>query len=166
MKLEDFKCIENIDIDKYYNYFLKIKNEMEHPDWLGDLKKEDFEYFINNGSKSWTYFDNDKFVCSYMYLVETQNVINYLGLNYDAKECADCGPVFVAKEYRGNGLQYQMLQKLEEYCSSKDLKYILTTAEPDNIYSCNNFEKAGYEKVGFKILERGPRNIYVKKILS
>ena len=164
MKLDDLECRENIDIDEYYDYFLKTKNEMEKPDWLGDLKKDDFKYLISNGSKSWNFFYKGNFVCSYMYIVATQKGIKHLGLNYDEKECADCGPMFVKKEYRGNGLQFQMLKELEKYCIQNGFKYILTTANPDNIYSSNNMLKAGYKKVGFKLLERGPRNIYVRYI--
>ena len=164
MKLDDLECRENIDIDEYYEYFLKTKNEMENPDWLGDLEKEDFRYLINKGAKCWTYFDKDKFVCSYMYIVATKKGIMHLGLNYDEKDCADCGPMFVKKEYRGNGLQFQMLQNLEKYCKGNGVKYILTTANPDNYYSSNNMIKAGYKKMGFKMLERGPRNVYVRDI--
>ncbi len=57
-----------------------------------------------------------------------------------------------------------MLKKLEEYCKENSFKYILTTADPDNFYSSNNMIKAGYKKVGFKLLERGPRNIYVRNL--
>lgn len=164
MKLDDLECRENIDIDEYYNYFIKTKNEMEKPDWLGDLEKDDFKYLISLGSKYWTYFYKGSFVCSYMYIVAKQKGIKKLGLDYNEKECADCGPMFVKKEYRGNGLQFQMLKKLEEYCKGNSFKYILTTADPDNLYSSNNMIKAGYKKVGFKLLERGPRNIYVRNL--
>ena len=164
MTLNDLKCIENLDIDEYYDYFINIKNKMSHPDWLGDLEKDDFIKMINAGGKTWTYFDNDKFVCSQMYIVGTQKGIDHLGLNYKEEECADCGPMFVAEDYRGNGLQFQMLQKLEEYCKKMNKKYILTTAHPENVYSSNNMIKAGYKKVGSRVLGRGPRDIYVKEI--
>lgn len=164
MNLDDLECRENIDIDEYYEYFLKTKSEMKNPDWLGDLEKEDFKQLKSQGSKIWTYFYKNSFVCSYMYIVATQKGINNLGLDYEEKECADCGPMFVKKEYRGNGLQLQMLKKLEDYCMKKGFRYILTTANPDNIYSSNNMVKAGYKRVGFKHLKRGPREIYVRYI--
>ena len=162
--LDDLECKENINIDEYYEYFLKTKNEMKKPEWLGDLEKDDFINLISQGSKHWTYYYKGNFVCSYMYIVATQKGINHLGLDYDEKECADCGPMFVQKEYRGNGLQFQMLKKLEEYCIEKGFKYILTTADPENTYSSNNMIKAGYTKVGFKLLKRGPRDIYVRNV--
>lgn len=164
MILDDLECRENIDIDEYYKYFLETKSKMEKPDWLGDLEKEDFKRLINQGSKSWTFFYNNSFVCSYMYIVATQKGIKNLGLDYNEEECADCGPMFVTEEYRGNGLQLQMLNRLEDYCTKKGFKYILTTANPDNIYSSSNMVKAGYKKVGFKYLKRGPREIYVRSI--
>ena len=164
MELKEFTCRENIDIDEYYSYFIKIKNEMDHPEWLGDLEKDDFKFLLENGAKSWTYFDGENFVCSFMYIVATQNAIKHLGIDYAVEECAECGPMFVAKEFRGNGLQFQMFQMLEKYCKEHDFKYILTTAEPNNVYSSNNMEIAGYQKKGFRVLERGPRNIYVREI--
>lgn len=164
MKLDDLICKENIDVEEYYNYFINVKNEMENPDWLGDLEKEDFKYLISRGAKSWTYFYKDEFVCSFMHIVATKKAIEHLGLNYKDEECAECGPMFVKKEYRGNKLQAQMFKKLEDFCKQQGFKYILTTANPNNIYSSNNMAASGYEKVGFKLLERGPRNIYVRKI--
>ncbi len=164
MKLDDLECKENIDIDEYYEYFIKVKNKMEHPDWLGDLEKDDFKYLISHGSKSWTYFYEGNFVCSYMYIVATKKGINNLGLDYSECECADCGPMFVNEEFRGHSLQFQMLKKLEKYCIEKGHTYILTTAHPENIYSSNNMIKAGYEKVGHKLLERGLRDVFVKNL--
>lgn len=66
--------------------------------------------------------------------------------------------MFVEKEYRGNGFQFQMLGVLEKHCKE------ITTAEPNNVYSSSNMEKAGYENNGYKLLERGPRNIYVRTL--
>lgn len=164
MKLEDLKVCENIDVEEYFSYFMNAKSEMEHPDWLGDLKLEDFKNMINSGSKNWCFFDKDKFVCSYMYTIPTNNGLEHLGLNYKVEECADAGPMFVKKEYQGNGLQAQMFKYLEDYCKSLGLKYIVTTAHPDNIYSSNNMIKTGYVSVGFKKLERGDRNVYVREL--
>ena len=164
MNLIDLECKENIDIDEYYKYFIKIKSEMEHPDWLGDLEKDDFINMINDGAKIWTYYDNGSFVCSQMYITATKKGIERLGLDYEVNDCADCGPMFVEDEYRGNGLQFQMLQKLNDYCKSLNKKYILTTAHPDNFYSSNNMIKAGYKEVGAKELSRGPRIVYVKSL--
>lgn len=164
MKLDNFLCKENIDLDEYYNYFLEIKSGMDNPLWLGDLKKEDFKYLLSNGSKIWCFFDSDNFVCSFMYIKATVESIKSLGLNLSVDDCVECGPMFVRKEYRGNSLQYQMFKKLEDFSKENNFKYILTTANPDNYYSSDNMEKAGYKKVGYKVFSRGPRNIYVKEI--
>lgn len=76
------------------------------------------------------------------------------------KEVIDYGPMFVNPKYIGNGLQYQMLKAIDNYCQSLGYKYAITTVHPDNIYSINNLIKDNFEHKNTKELKRGIRNIY------
>lgn len=38
------------DIDTYIMFVEDVKEKMEHKEWLGDFKKEDYEYLLSNGS--------------------------------------------------------------------------------------------------------------------
>ena len=66
----------------------------------------------------------------------------------------------------GNNLQIQMLKYLDEYVKSKSYKIAIGTIHPDNIYSINNLIKDGFILTGSRSFKRGPRNIYVKKLIN
>ena len=99
-----------------------------------------------------------------MIIPSRQEDLNKFELNFNYKEVADYGPMFVSSKYRGNGLQYQMLQELDNYCINNNYKYVASTIHPDNIYSINNLLKDNFKYKCTKHFTRGPRNICFKKL--
>ena len=162
MKLENLKCIENIDIDKYIEFREKVKENMEYKEWLGDFSKEDIINLLKNNSKIWIYYKDEEPVCSMMLIPSDEESTKKLELNYNYKEIVDYGPMFVNKKYVGNGLQYQMLKELDKYAVEKGYKYAASTIHPDNVYSINNLEKDNFKYQRTKEFKRGVRNIYLK----
>lgn len=167
MKLEELICInENIDLDKYIEFREYVKDNMTYPEWLGDFSKEDLKELLNNNSKVWIYYLGNEPVCSMMLIpVDIKNLSEF-ELDLDYSKVADYGPMFVNPKYVGKGLQYQMLQVLDEYCANKKYKYAASTIHPDNIYSINNLIKDGFKYKNTSNLTRGVRNIYLKKICN
>ena len=164
MKLEDLRVeCENINLDDYISYREDIKKNMEHPDWLGDFLKSDLEYLLNNGSKIWIFYNGDEYVSSMMMIPSDEKTISKFGLDLDYKEVVDYGPMFVNPNYRGNKLQFQMLEYLDNYVKKLGYKYVAGTIHPDNSYSITNLLKDDFELVGTKKFTRGIRNIYIKK---
>lgn len=167
MKLEDLKRIDdNIDLDKYIEYREYVKSNMQHPEWLGDLTKEDLEKLLSSGTKIWIYYLDNDFVCSMMSIPSSEKDMVKFDLNLDYKEVIDYGPMFVNHKYVGNKLQYQMLKYLDEYVKSKGYKTAIGTIHPDNIYSINNLIKDDFILTGSRNFKRGTRNIYVKKLIK
>lgn len=165
MNLNELKCInENIDIDKYIEFREYVKSNMEHSEWLGDFSREDLKFILNNGSKIWIYYLGDEPVCSMMFIPGDEKSMKKFGLKIDYHKVADYGPMFVNPKYVGNGLQYQMLVKMDDYCIQKGYKYSSSTVHPDNIYSANNLLKDGFVLCGQKEFTRGLRNIYLKRL--
>ena len=164
MRLEDLKCVDtNINLDEYLKYQQEVKRTMNHPDWLGDFTKEDLKSLLATGSKIWLFYHNQEFVCSMMTIPSTKESLKSLTLtNYNYKEVIDYGPMFVHPKYRGNGLQYQMLQYLDNYYKDT-MSYAVVTIHPDNIYSINNILKDNFMLITTKVFTRGLRNVYVKK---
>lgn len=67
MNLNELNCInENINLDKYIDFREKVKKQMEYPEWLGDLSKDDLIKLINSDSKIWIYYLNEELICSMM----------------------------------------------------------------------------------------------------
>lgn len=169
MKLENLTCEHKnygLDIIKYLKHFEEVQNNMENPSWLGSMSEENLNFVLNGGGNIFLYYDNlNASVCSVMYTNVSDKTLEKFGLtSYDSKELCSCGPIMVNEKYVGNSLQKQMLLKLEEYGKSKDKKYIITTVDPLNIYSINNFLSSGYTLVNQVTLTRGIRNVYIKQI--
>lgn len=137
---------------------------MKCPDWLGDFSKEDLKKLLDNDAKITVLYDNEIPVCSMMFIPSDKKFLEELELDFNTKEVADYGPMFVNKEYVGNGLQYQMPKKLDDYSIKKVCKYVLSTIHPDNKYSSNNFLKDNFKLYKTMKFKRGIREVYLKEL--
>ena len=145
MELKNFHCQnENNGLDKYLEFYNNVRNNMEHPEWLGTFTKEEIEELLSIGGKLFNYYDNDEIVCSFFYLPCSNKSLQKHNINYDESIVGSCGPIMVNPKYIGNGLQSQMIKELEAYCKSINKKYCYTRIHPDNVYCINNFTKANY----------------------
>lgn len=155
---------EGIILDEYISFRNIVKAYMINPKWLGDFTKKDLQQMLNTTTKIWMYYKKYIPVCSMMAMTTTKEDLQKLGLDLNPKSVIDYGPMFVNPDYVGNGLQLQMLEKLDSYSIDNNFEYAILTAHPDNIYSINNIDKAGFTCYGQKEFNRGTRNIYVKRI--
>lgn len=166
MKLEDLKVInENIDLDKYIEFRELVKQNMEHPEWLGDFSKEELIKLLEEDSVLWIYYLDDEPVCSMMLFPNIEEELKAFNYNIDYQNTVDYGPMFVNPKYVGNKLQFQMLKELDDYCIKLGYKYAAATVHPDNFYSFNNLLKDEFVLIGVRIFIRGNRNIYLKKLV-
>lgn len=84
MNLNELNCInENINLDEYIDFREKVKKQMEYPEWLGDLSKDDLIKLINSDSKIWIYYLNEEPICSMM-LIKLDKYCSCLGYKYAA----------------------------------------------------------------------------------
>ena len=163
MKLTDLKEIsDNINLDEYlwlYNY---VRENMEHPEWLGTFTKEEIEEILSIGGKIWMYYDKDTPVCSIFYIPASNKSLCKHNIPYDESITGSLGPVMVRKEYTGNGLQTAMMNVLNDYAKSIGKTHMFTKAHSDNIYSIKNILKDGYSIVHEYESDRGPSTAFVK----
>ena len=142
-----------------YNY---VRDNMEHPEWLGTFTKDEIIDLLNVGGKIWLYYDNGVPVCSVFYIPITNKSLRKHNVNYDSNETGSLGPIMVRKEYVGNGLQTAMLNVINEYAESINMKHMFTKAHSDNIYSIRNILKDGYIIVDEYKNERGNMTAFIK----
>ena len=65
MELFDLKEVSNnINIDEYLYLYNYVRDNMEHPEWLGTFTKEEIEEILKIGGKIWMYYDKETPVCS------------------------------------------------------------------------------------------------------
>ena len=73
--------------------------------------------------------------------------------------------VAILPSYRGNGLQYALMQQGESDLRKMGYRYLMCTVHPDNSYSRNNVIRQGYEAVLTKEKYGGYiRDILLKKL--
>ena len=163
MKLTDLKEIsDNINLDEYlwlYNY---VRDNMEHPEWLGTFTMEEIKEILSTGGKIWMYYDKYTPVCSIFYIPASNKSLRKHNITYDESITGSLGPVMVRKEYTGNGLQTAMMNVLNDYAKSIGKTHMFTKAHSDNIYSIKNILKDGYTIVHEYESERGPTTAFVK----
>ena len=164
MKIDELEEITEIDIKDYIDFRENVKSNMEHPEWLGDFTIAEIKEGLESESmKIWVYKSNNENVCSMMLLKSSEKSLQKLELNLEAAEVVDYGPMFVNPKFVGNGLQYQMLKRLDQFCQNKGYKYAASTVHPDNVFSIKNIEKDNFILQSVKEFKRGLRNIYLKK---
>ena len=163
MKLADFREVSNdVNITEYlwlYNY---VRDNMEHPEWLGTFSLDDIRELLNIGGKIWMYYDKNIPVCSMFYIPSSNKSLRKHNIKYDESITGSLGPIMVRKEYVGNGLQTAMLQVLNNYIKTIGKKHLFTKAHSDNIYSIRNLLKDGYKIIDEYENERGSMIAFVK----
>lgn len=95
-----------------------------------------------------------------------ENIALDAGFSEDiAKNTVNFKLVIVRPLYRGNGLQTEFIERLENLAKEKGFQKIFATVSPNNEYSKNNFLKNGYIFHSQKVKYNGLiRNIYYKDI--
>lgn len=141
-KLERFELDEE-NIDDYLGYFNLIKERMNNPEFMMDLSKEYLLKMIKRGSHIYVYFYDNLMIASGMLLPCDYNAIKLSGLNKDYHEVVEYGPQFVHPDYRGNHLQYFMIDDLRYIAKNLGFKYAIGVINENNEYSNNNAKKWG-----------------------
>ncbi len=156
MKLTDFKEVsDNVNLDEYLSLYNYVRDNMEHPEWLGTFTKNEIIDILNSGGKIWLYYDGDIPVCSIFYIPVSNRALRKHNIDVDESITGSLGPVMVRKEYVGNGLQIAMQKVINNYVESIGKTHMFTKAHADNIYSINNILKDGYKIVDKYQNERG-----------
>lgn len=98
---------------------------------------------------------------------QEENLGRDIGLpEEELEKVAHMESIAILPEYRGNGLQYSLMQAAEKELRQRGYGYLMCTIHPDNVYSINNAVRQGYEVVMTKEKYGGfIRDILLKKII-
>ena len=164
------------ELDTYIEFIKFVKSHMEHPEWLGEFTREDYEWMLNNNSHIyvWTLFENinlvftdiNQFVaCGMIIPARQKDLEKFLQTDLSYEEVVDFGPEAVHPDYIGNGLQSDVIKYLEKVSVTKGYKHALGTVDPENVYSIRNLIKNDFEVVTRVELKRGTRDVLRKEII-
>ena len=163
MKLTDLTEISNnVNLEEYLYLYNYVRDNMEHPEWLGTFTLEEIKDILNNGGKIWMYYDKNTPVCSVFYIPSSNKALRKHNVEYDENDTGSLGPVMVRKEYVGNGLQLAMQEVINNYAKELGMTHLFTKAHSDNIYSIRNILKDGYKIIDNYENERGPMTAFIK----
>lgn len=151
-----------------------VYDQMEHKEW----------YAIDDEAYYAHYLEEEHGIGYKAMDVETQSMAGlFIALIPDKKEVnlgydagfseVDCAKTAVMETaavlpaYRGQNLQFQLMQAAEQDLREMGFGYLTATIHPDNQYSLRNALKQGYEIVCTKEKYGGYlRHILVKKLLK
>lgn len=128
----------------------KICRGMEKDDWFAVTEREDNEKFIKDPNAILGVFDGDRLAAygSIGFLGNAKDNLGWdLGLAEEAVcHCATLDTIVVDPNYRGMGLQRELIRRCVSYAREKDPRcQVLATVAPDNIYSLRNVQAEGFE---------------------
>ena len=165
MKFEDLTCVDKeVNLDDYLKLYNYVRDNMEHPEWLGTFTKNEIIDILNHGGKIWLYYDKDNLVCSCFYIPSNNKSLLKHNINYDESVTGSLGPIMVSPDYIGNGFQSKMQNIYNEYIISLGMKYSFTKVHSDNIYSIKNILRDGYIKTDGYENERGMNTTFIKML--
>nr|MBP3258853.1 hypothetical protein [Bacilli bacterium] len=163
MKLTDFKEVsDNVNLDEYLYLYKYVRDNMEHPEWLGTFTKDEIIDILKIGGKIWMYYDKDIPVCSVFYIPASNKSLRKHNIEYDEEITGSLGPVMVRKEYVGNGLQLAMHDVVNKYVKSIGKTHMFTKAHSANIYSIKNILKDGYKVIHEYESDGEPKTAFVR----
>ena len=77
MNFNDLKCVsENVNLDDYLKLYKYVRDNMEHPEWLGTFTMDEIKDILSYGGKIWLYYDKDNLVCSMFYIPSNQKSLD------------------------------------------------------------------------------------------
>ena len=97
--LKNLKCTEkNVNLKDYLSLYKYVRDNMEHPEWLGTFTENEIIDILNNKGKIWLYYDKNKLVCSMFYIpVKEKTLIKY-NIQYNYKYVGSLGPIMVSPD--------------------------------------------------------------------
>ena len=151
--------LDEDSLDDYIGYFNLIKKGMSNPEFLMNISKPYLIEMLRKNSHIYMYIYDGLIIASGMIMPCDKNAIKLSGLNLDYHEVIEYGPQFVHPDYRGNHLQYFMIDDLRYVAKDLGFKYAIGVIDEDNEYSNNNAKKWG-KFVGKIKLDGKVENIY------
>ena len=148
----------------------RVHENMEHKEWFAIDNEEYMTHMLQEGNGIGYLakeVETDNLAAVFLVTFpgnSDDNLGRDIGLSEEElNDVAHMDTVGVFPEYRGNRLQYRLMQNAENELREKGYRYLMCTVHPDNPYSRKNVIDQGYEPVK-KALKYGGflREIFVK----
>ena len=137
-----------------------IMDGLEDKQLYAPTEKNEFIEYFKKGAKIIGYLnEKEELIAMAVYIKKGYEKGNY-GYDLDLE-----GEKLLRSDYRGNGLQRILCEKIEDIAKEDNIKLLTSTASPYNKYSVNTFENLGYKIKKDKIKYGGLRRYVLAKEL-
>lgn len=160
------------DAQNMMDLIRKVHDGIERTEWYAIDDLEYYKYYLQEDTGvGYKAFDRDTGELGGVFLAILPQT-KALNLGYDigmssqeADKVAVMDTVAILPEFRGNNLQYRLMQAAEKDLKRQGYHYLMCTVHPDNCFSLRNVLKQGYEIVTTKEKYGGYlRHILLKRI--
>ena len=165
-----YKILDLSYIDKIMELQDDIMNGLEDKQLYAPTDKKEFiECIVKSGKIIGCLDENEDLIAMAVYVKKGFSDGNY-GYDLDIEgemllNVAQVESTVVRSDYRGNGLQKILCEKIEEIAKMEKVKILASTASPYNKYSVSTFEKLGYKIKKDKLKYGGLRRYVLAKEL-
>ena len=138
------------DAEAYIRFLSEVKKDMDEQSWFYLDPPELVQSMLVDGiMELWIAMDGERIAAAFDILHPGLEPYNY-GYDLDLVpeellRVIHMDTAAVHKDYRGMGLQREMVRTVEGLLSGQGKKILLCTVHPENKYSLNNMIQQGYE---------------------
>lgn len=138
------------DLESFIHLLHQVRENMDHKDWFYLDPPESLREMMDGGvMELWVAMDGDSLAGALNILRPGLAEYNYgydVGFEEERLQKVLCmDSVAVHPDYRGRGLQRQLLESAEQELQGKGERYLMCTIHPENTFSLNNALRLGYE---------------------
>ena len=159
--------LELRDLEQLVQLQKRVKEGMEHDDWLFLCPEEEMGFILSGGGYGVGLFEEEKLLGAWLLYYPIGRKDGLGGeIGLDPEKVAHYELAVLDESLRGRGLHAKMAEKLTAHCAADGrFTHILMTAHPDNLASLRAFTNRGYTIAATKELYGGVlRSIAVKAL--
>lgn len=149
-------------LDGALDFQADIIDGMDTKEFFTPLTREEFITPILGRDNVYFLRYNDELIGLAVATCDVPEVLREYNIPYEDVMLVDS--IMVKKEFRGNGLQRQILELLEKKAKELGLKGMTATIHPENIYSLRNFLGMDYKVLHLAFLHGGERLVVFKEL--
>ena len=162
---------ENVEIqiikqEQLYDAMLfqkRIIDSMLNKEWFIPLTGDDFLNAINGNGNVYFLLNENEIIGLFVLVCDISNKLEEYKLPNNNYMLIDS--IMVKDNYRGYGLQRQMLKFAYERAKELKISCLIATVHPNNIYSLNNYVAEKYELLHTLTIYGVIRNVMIKNII-